>query len=134
MKIQMLIVADYASVDRATGKLNILGAFTRISAKQFPVKHHRMAVAVKLAADGPNETTERRKLELILTHEDGKELMVMSGGVQIPIGSDGTRSDTNIILELNNQEFPRPGFYEFSVHVDGQKIGDTAIELVQIEQ
>jgi hypothetical protein len=132
MKIQMLITADYASVDIATGKLNILGAFTRINAKQFPVVHHRMAVVVKLTADSLTETTDRRNFELILTNEDGVELFQASCPVQIPRGEKGVRHDANVLLELNALEFPNAGVYEFSVYIDEEKVGDTSIELVQV--
>ncbi len=132
MKIQMLIAADYASVDVASGKLNILGAFTRISAKQFPVVHHRMAVVVKLAADDPTETTDPRKFDLILADADGTELLQLSNWVSIPRDPLGNRLDANVILELNRLEFAHPGTYEFSVVIDGEKIGDTAIYVVQV--
>jgi hypothetical protein len=134
VKIQMLITADYASVDIATGKLNILGAFSRINAKTFPVVHPRMALALKLVADNYNEPTTMRSLEIILSDADGNELMQVSGGVQIPRDERGNRRDANVILELNALEFPHPGIYEFAVYIDAQKIDDTTIELVQLQQ
>ncbi len=134
MKIQMLIVADYASVDTATGKLNVIGAFGRIFFNQFPGKHQRMTVVVKLVADSPTETTEPRKFELVLADEDGLELFQASHSVSIPRDQFGNRSDANVLLELNNLEFPHPGTYEFSVRIDGEEIGNTPIELIQFKQ
>jgi hypothetical protein len=134
MKIQMLIVADAANLDVATGKINILGAFTRIFAKQFPAVHPRMAIVVKLAADTPIETTDVRDFEGILTDADGHEVALVSGPVSIPRGEKGTRPDASIILELNGVGFTHAGFYKFTVYVDGDEIGDTSIELVQVEQ
>lgn len=131
MKIQMFVIADYASVDLATGKLNILGAFTRITAKQFPVIHNRLAVAIKLAADSPLETTRPRNFRLVLTDADGQELVQVSGAVGIPRDENGNRQDANVILELNALEFPHPGVYEFSVYIDDEKLDDASIELLQ---
>lgn len=132
MKIQMLITADYATVDVATGKVHILGAFTRIGAQQFPHIHNRMAVAVKLAADSLTESTEPRNFELILTDEDGIELFQMTHVVRLPRDEKGNRADAYVMLELNKLEFPHSGVYEFSVFIDGEKIGDTPITLAQL--
>lgn len=134
MKIQMLIVADAANVDVATGKINILGAFTRIHAIQFPALHPRMAIVVKLAPDSPLETTDVRNFEGILCDPDGTELAMMSGPINIPRGPDGARQDANIVLELNNVEFPHEGIYSFIIRIDGEEIGDTPIELVQLKR
>jgi hypothetical protein len=130
MKIQMLITADYASVDLASGKINILGAFARISTRQFPAIHPRLALVVKLAPDGPLETTEPRNVTIRLTDADGAELFITSGIVTLGRDENGNRQDVNIILELNQIVFPHPGVYEFSVSVDELEIGNTAIELV----
>jgi hypothetical protein len=131
MKIQMLIVADYASVDLATGKLNILGAFTRINAKQFPTIHNRLAVAVKLTAEDPLENTQPRNFRLVLTDDDGLDLFQLSNVVSLKRDANANLQDANVIIEINALEFPHPGIYEFGVYIDDKKIGDTPIQLTQ---
>jgi hypothetical protein len=132
MKSQVLLTADYASVDQATGKLNILGAFNRIFAKQFPAVHPRMALVAKLVASDFAETTEPRPIEVTLTDADGTELFQVTGMVQLPIDKKGFRQDANIIVEINAIEFPRPGTYEFIVKCEHEVIGETTIELVPV--
>ena len=132
MKIQILTTADYASVDSATGKMNILGIFNRINAQQFPTTHPRMVLALKLAADSPTESGEPRSILLRLTDEDGKELFQIATVVQMPRDQFGIRQDANLTIEFNALEFPHPGTYEFAVLEDGEKIGETVINLVQM--
>lgn len=131
MKIRMLVTADYATLDSGNGKVHILGIFTRISTKAFPYRHPRMVVVVRLAPDDLTETTAQRNFDLVLSDADGTELLQASHLVQIPRDPQGNRVDANVLLELNLLEFPHPGLYEFAVYIDGEKLDDTSIELVQ---
>ncbi len=130
----MFLTADYATVDQATGKLNVLGAFNRIFAQSFPAVHPRMSVAIKLVASEPTETSEPRPIEVSLFDADRQSppLFQMSGMVQLPVDNRGFRQDANVLLELNGLEFPRAGTYEFVVTVNGEEIGDAPIELIKI--
>lgn len=134
MKNQVLLTADFASIDQATGKMNILGAFNRIFAKQFPAVHPRMALAIRLAASEVNETTEPRQIEVTLTNEDGVELFQITGVVQFPIDKRGFRQEVNMVIEINLIEFPQAGSYEFIVKCEGEEeeVARTAIELIQL--
>ena len=133
MKIQLIITADYASIDQATQKLNILGAFTRIHARTFPIRHQRMVLAVKIAAE-LGDSTETRLFKVVLVDSDGMELLQVSGPLKIGHESDGTRPDFIAVLELNDLEFPHPGHYEFKVYVDDQELGNTSIGLAEVSE
>ncbi|MCK6581189.1 MAG: hypothetical protein L6Q98_24120 [Anaerolineae bacterium] len=128
----MFVVADYASIEPATGKLNVLGVFTSITAASFPAVHRRMAVIARITADNPTETTDPRKFELLLTDADGTDHLKFSGMIALPRDAQGNRLDQNVLVELNNVEFPHSGVYEFAIYVDGHRIGDTPIELKQL--
>jgi hypothetical protein len=133
MKLMMLITADYASIDRATGKLNILGAFSRISTKKFPTKHKRMAVVVKIRAE-LGDHSDLRALSVVMVDEDGTEHIRVPGRFRLPPGHGGVRPEFNAVLELNGLKFPKPGTYEFRVLVDEEMLGYTSIELVEIKR
>ena len=47
MKVEILTLCDAATTD-AAGKLNILGSFDGLNAKQAPVMHPQCALALKL--------------------------------------------------------------------------------------
>jgi len=132
MKIKIFTTADYANVDPGTGKLNILGAFNRIAASQFPTKHPRMVLALRLGANSPLEDAQPHDVKVVLTDEDGLELFQINTTVQLPVDTTGTRQDANWTIEFNALEFPHPGVYEFSVMEDGEQIGETTIDLIQI--
>lgn len=131
MKIATLLTADYASVEQPSGKVNILGAFTRIFAEQFPCTHRRMAVVVKIKpelGDHPNE----RELAIVLMDEDGTELMRFLVPFAFQYGERGVRPEFSAVVELNNLQFAKSGVYEFEVYVDDQLQGSTSIELIEI--
>jgi len=130
MKVMMLIVADQATVDQSTGKLNLLGAFKRISAKQFPARHPRMSLALLLEAE-VTDHHEARILQVDLEDDDGMKLVRVSGPIKFPKTGTGMPGQVNAVLELNDVVFPHPGYYRFVVSVDGEYIEETGIELVQ---
>lgn len=128
MKLMILLTAKYANIERSTGKLNVLGAFSRISPKSFPYRHHRMAVVVKLRPEFGDHSDDR-ELSIALSDADGIESMRLSIPFSFPVGEGGHRPEFLGVVELNNVEFPRPGLYEFAVVVDDHVLGSTPIEL-----
>lgn len=130
MKIQILLTADYATIDQATGKIHVLGAFNRIFAKELPVIHSRMVLVLKLVASEPTETTAPRNIFIYLNDADGQTLFQLSSMVQLP-NDKGYRQDAYVVAELNNFEFPTAGIYEFMVTEDGKLLGETTIEVLQ---
>lgn len=133
MKLQMLVLADYASKDTATQKLNILGVFSKIHAKEFPVKHRRMVIVAKIVADY-TDTTDNRNLAINLSDEDGLQLIELKTQFHIPHGEAGHRPDFDILWEVNFLEFPHEGYYQLVVSIDSQEIGTTSVELIKSQQ
>jgi hypothetical protein len=134
MKVLLLLVADHASVESNTGKLNILGAFRTIMASQFPVRHHAMSLVVKLGGemgDKPNP----HSLSASFTDDDGRELLKVSGSFNMPHGEPGIQPEFNAVMEFREMVFSRPGTYRFYIRVDdAQLIESTAIQVVQFDQ
>jgi hypothetical protein len=130
MKLLFLIVADHISYDNATGKLNIIGAFGRIHAKQFPTRHPAMSVVVRLGAE-IGDRAEDHNLIVALTDEDGAEILKISGPFKIPF-VEGNRPEFNLVLDLRDLLFPHSGVYAFKVFVDDDEepLGSTRLELV----
>lgn len=131
MQVLMLITADHASVETTTGKLNILGAFKRILATQFPTKLPSMSLVIKLGGeieDLPNPHT----LAVALADEDGKELINISGPFNIPVYQRGVQPEFNAVIEFRDIVFSRPGDYRFYIRVDeGRLDQSTVIQVVQ---
>lgn len=131
MKVLMLIVADHASVEPSTGKLNILGAFRQIQAAAFPTQHPAMSVVTKIGGeynDKPNPHT----LSISLTDEDGHELLNISGPFDMPRADPGIQPEFNTVIELRGIVFPHPNTYSFVVRIDDEDelTEQTAIQVV----
>lgn len=128
----MLLAADYASIDHYSGKLNVLGAFDRIYAQDFPTRHHAMHLVIKLGAE-LGEFGDTRKLIVKLMDEDANELLVIPMDFQVPNPSSGARPEVNAIVELRDVEFPKPGRYEFRIFVDKDLKGDLRLDLEKVQ-
>jgi hypothetical protein len=132
MKVLMLIVADHASVEPGTGKLNILGAFRQIQAAHFPVQHHTMYLVIKLGGetgDKPNPHT----LFVSFADEDGHELLNISTPFKMPRVNPGIQPEFNAVMEFRDLVFPHPGAYSFAVRVDKEDSAtdQTAVHVIQ---
>lgn len=130
MKLTIALAADYASVEQATGKLNVLGVFTRINAPRFPATHPRLALVAQIRPE-LGDHTNQRNLKVLLVDSDGVELLQIAGSFRLPHADSGPRPDFNIVLELNNLIFPHPGEYEFQISTDDENLGDIPLELVK---
>lgn len=130
MQLIVVLTADYASIEPNSKKLNILGGFSRIYARQFPLQHRRMALVVKIRPE-LGDTAGVKTLLIILADADGVELMRFSGPMQMERTEGGEIPEFAAVLELNGMRFPHEGIYEFLVRVDDIEIGRTAVELIR---
>jgi len=70
VEVPLLLVADYANVTD-NGKLNVMGIFQRLHAREFPARHPVMQLVIKLVA-GPGEYGESRRLTVRLLDADAR--------------------------------------------------------------
>ncbi len=91
MRLSMLLLADYAAAD-ASGKLNILGAFTIINARQFPVLHPLMYLVMKFQPE-LGEYGDARQLQVEFLDEDGTKLHEITGEFHVPQLMSGQRPE-----------------------------------------
>jgi hypothetical protein len=129
MILKILAVADYATIDEITKKLNILGIFSTIFAREFPARHRRLVVVAKIAAE-LSDTAEERKLTITLCDDDKVELVQFEASFSIPHDTSGIRPDFNFVWEINLLEFPHAGHYQIAVEVDDVELGTTSLELI----
>ena len=118
MEIDLALLADAATID-ASGKLNILGVFDRISVSQFPAQHGRISLVLRITA-GPNEIGAH-EMEIRLTDPQGAEVLSLNGEMHLG-GGPGATSGIRVphVLNLDGLVFSGPGRYSFDVKVDGQ--------------
>ena len=117
MKFLILTAADHASVEPTTGKLNILGAFSRIWAKSFPVRHRAMTLVVKVGGEF-DDPSNPHKFKIAFTDEDGKELVTYTGQFSMPSVSAGVQPEWNAVMEFRDFVFKKAGTYTFFIEID----------------
>jgi hypothetical protein len=131
MKLMLLVTADHASVEPITGKLNILGAYSRIvTTEDFPKIWHRIFLALKIRSELTDHHDER-KLIIEIIDEDAEKHFHFSAPFRLPKSDRGLQSEFNAVIELNTLKFPHPGVYTFTVSVDGDELGRTPVEVIR---
>ena len=119
MDVSLAILADYANVTRE-GKLNVLGIFDTIHARQFPCKHVHMHLVMQFSA-ALTEQAKTRDLAVVLIDPDGRQLMRCEGKVQLRTQQGGAGLRCTQILQLLNTTFTGPGDHEIHIMLDGQR-------------
>lgn len=128
METRLLLLADFANVD-SSGKLNIIGAFNRIFAPQFPAQHPMMYLVVRVAA-GLGEFDRQRNLEVVLYDQDGHEKWRtpnLTFAVPAPVA--GRIGEFNAVIGMQMMKFDSPGRYEFRVFIDNDLEGTIPLDL-----
>ena len=128
MDIDLAVIADAANVSQE-GKLNILGVFDTIWAREFPFRHAAMVFVIRARADfteqGPHQ------LDVRLMDADGSQLFKAGGPLQVPAGVPGRPLKPHVIMGLSGISFPSPGDYSFEVSVDGHHMKSVPLYVVE---
>jgi hypothetical protein len=132
MEVTLALLADYANVTKE-GKLNIMGTFDTIFARNFPCRHPQMQLVMRFESDIV-EAGRTKDVEIRLIDEDGKESMSISGQLTPAPGkgAPGDKITINHILTLNNIEFAKSGGYEFKILIQEDFKASVPFKLVQI--
>ncbi len=133
VKVIMMVAADYAAVEPQTGKLNVIGVFNRIAAKEFPIAHPRMYIAIKFEGE-ITDGSRSHQLSVALASEDGVNLIAIEGELPMPASPPGIPPQCNLVIELNQLKFENPGDYRFYVRVNEGELDESSVlQLVQSE-
>lgn len=132
MKVALAALADSANTTE-NGKLNLLGLFDSIQARDFPVTHPQVAFAFRLRAEhGDQQQAHHVRVSLI--DMDGNELFSTDGEVQIGRIEPGGFQTTNMIFNVQSARFARPGRYRFRLELEGQsEPHDTVFQVRPVE-
>jgi len=130
--VTLALVADAANVSN-DGKLNVLGAFDQISARQFPAIHPAMSLVVRFAAS-PAEWGQTKQITIVLLDDDGARLATLSSQILVEERADARQAKNYVnVINLRNVQFPHAGQYAFEVMVGGEPKSRVPLLLVQID-
>lgn len=118
MDIDLALLADAATVD-ASGKLNILGVFDRISVNRFPAQHPHVSLVLRFGAS-MNEAGDHQVV-ISLSDPDGGKVMSLNGDLKVGVGPAVTGGRVRVpqVVNMDRLVFKQPGRYSFDVSVDG---------------
>jgi hypothetical protein len=131
MKPLLFLVADYANVT-AEGKLNVMGIFNSINSFSFPARHSSMYLIAKLAPEF-SEYGQKRTFTILLMDADANHIIEVSGEFDVPKGQDGKKPEVNIVLELKDVIFVKPGRYVLVLLIDKDQKDEMTLHVNQIE-
>jgi hypothetical protein len=117
MNIQVAVLCDAATDDN--GKLNLLGAFDTIYARELPAVHPQCAVALRVTFSSEDEG--KRQLKLNFVDADGRAIMPpIEIPIEVLLPGDMHFGTRNYILNIQQLKFDQPGLYSLEVMFDEQ--------------
>ena len=129
MKIEIFTLCDAATEDR--GKLNLLGSFDHLWARQEPIIHPACALAVKLRFTKIEEGNH--KIRVTFVDEDGKQVLNgldVAVSVMLPPGE--STSTSQIVLNIQQLKLPKFAEYSIDLAVDGRAEGSLPLYVRQV--
>ena len=117
MNIQVAVLCDAATDDN--GKLNLLGAFDTIYARELPAIHPQCAVALRVTFLSGDEG--KRQMKLNFVDADGRAIMPpIEIPVEVVLPEDMHFGTRNFIINIQQLKFGEPGLYSVDFSLDGQ--------------
>jgi len=126
MVIDYAFFCDAATSD-SSGKLNVLGIFEKITFVQFPAVLQRMSFVFSFKSSHSDIGFDHvAQIQLIETTSNTAIL-----SQNFTVSGEGT---VNIIINLENINFEVVGLYNMNVHIDGQLLKSTPLNVVVLEK
>lgn len=113
------LLCDAVHIDPSSGKHTILGVFSNIVAKRFPVTHPHMVWFLTLTDVATGHHAMRISMGLDPT--EPKPL------IERPFESQGPLTRINLISEIHNLTFQQPGEYSILIEIDEEPILATSL-------
>jgi hypothetical protein len=132
VKVSLALLADCANISRE-GKLNILGIFDRINAKNLPAIHPQMQLVMTLEADR-GDSDRGHKLGIELIDADGAKLLSMNGDLKFGQPPPGEQVRINHIIQLNNIRFERFGSFEFKILINDEVRKSVPLSISEVKK
>lgn len=117
MNIEAFLLCDAATQQQ--GKLNVLGAFDKIWAKQLPVKHPACSVVTRIRFEKIEDGNHSVKIQII--DQDGKNIgPKLEGNIFVQTSPELDSSVVNFVLNIQGLKFEKYGQYRIDLAIDNQ--------------
>jgi len=117
MNIQVAVLCDAATDDN--GKLNLLGAFDTIYARELPAEHPQCSVALRMTFSGGDDG--KHELRLNFVDADGRSIMpdFPAIPVEVVLPDEVHFCTRNFIVNFQRLRFEEAGLYSVDISLDG---------------
>jgi hypothetical protein len=116
MNIEAFLLCDAATDQQ--GKLNVLGAFDNIWAKNVPAMHPACSVVTRVRFAKIEDGNHSVRIQII--DQDGKNIgPKLEGGISVRTAPNLDSSVANLILNIQRLEFKQYGQYRIDLAIDG---------------
>ena len=129
MEIEAFLLCDCATV--SGGKLNVLGAFDIIWAKQMPAVHPSCAVVARARFTKIEEGTHDVRITII----DGDGNIVgpdLKDAISIKMPPNEDSISRNLILNIHGLRFNKTGQYRIDLSIDNQQVASLPIKVREV--
>ena len=113
------LTCDGVHIDPGTGKHTILGIFSNIQARKFPVTHPFMVWFLTITDCAAGQHTLR--ISMGLNASQPQKLL------ERPFDSESPVHRINLINEIRNLSFPAPGDYSLLIEIDDEVLLSTSM-------
>jgi hypothetical protein len=108
------VTCDGVHIDPGSGKHTLLGVFSNISGRQFPVTHPFMVWFLTISDCAPGDHRIRISM--------GMDPTRMQALIERPFASQSPLHRINLINEIRNLSFPQPGDYSILIEIDEEPL------------
>ena len=108
------LTCDGVHVDPGSGKHTILGIFSNIDAREFPVTHPFMIWFLSITDCAPGQ--HRLRISMGLNATNPRKLL------ERPFESRSPLDRINLVNEIRNLSFPEAGDYSLLVEIDDEPL------------
>ena len=131
MKVEIFTLCDAATTD-AGGKLNILGSFDRLAAKEAPMTHPQCALAMKLRFERLEEGQKRIRISFV--DSDGNSIMpTLDTNTRVHFPTGEASMTACLVLVLQQLKLPKFGEYSIDLAVDDRHEASIPLFVSQIK-
>jgi hypothetical protein len=117
------LLCDAVHIDPGSGKHTLLGVFSNIMAKHFPVVHPHMVWFLTLT----DVSAGGHKMRILV----GPDPTAPKPLIERPFESQGPLVRINLINEIRNLSFPGPGEYSILIEIDDEPLLATSLVVAQ---
>ncbi len=128
MDIEAFLLCDAATDTH--GKLNVIGAFDNIFAKQLPAKHPTCAIAARIRFTKSEQGEHKIKINVV--NQDGEKIVpTLDGKIAVRISDQTDSAAVNIVLNLHQMQFKNTGRYSIDLSMDDKHLASLPLNVRQ---